>query len=112
MSARLIAARLPELAQSPPLAPHFRGALRRLLRRFTSAPNSTERLLAVEDRVTLGPKKALLLVRCHGRRFLIATAGDTIGPIMEVATPKPAGRRAPKTVSRSGAKSIPMERKA
>lgn len=40
--------------------------------------------LAVEGRVTLGPKKSLVLVHCHGRRYLIASAGDTVAPIVEV----------------------------
>lgn len=40
--------------------------------------------LSVEGRVSLGPKKSVVLVHCHGRHYLIASAGDTIAPILEV----------------------------
>lgn len=99
MSARLIAADLPKLAEPTPLARHLREVFHKLLRRFISVASTDQRALAVEDRVSLGPKKSLVLVRCQGQRFLIASAGDTIGPIIEVAAPK-SSRRAPRPVSR------------
>lgn len=62
--------------------------MRLLVVRLKPAARSAERVLAVEERVGLGPKKALMVVRCHGQRFLVATAGDTVGPILELAKPK------------------------
>ena len=99
MSTRLIAADLPKLTQVSPVVQHFRGIIRRLLSRFASKAGADDRPLAVEDRLIIGPKKSLVLVRCHGRRFLIASAGDAVGPILEVEIPK-ANRRASKPVSR------------
>jgi flagellar biogenesis protein FliO len=99
MSARTIAADLPTLIEPSPFAQHFRSVLRALLRKFVSRAGTDERVLAVEARVAIGPKKSLVLVRCHGRRFLIASAGDTIGPVIEVGSAKP-GRRPPQPVSR------------
>ena len=43
--------------------------------------------LRIEERLHLGPKKSLLLVNCHGRRFLVATAGETIASLIEVGMP-------------------------
>jgi flagellar biogenesis protein FliO len=93
MSTKLMAARLPKFAEAPPLAKYIGNTVRWLLRRVSPAVSSAERALAVEDRVAIGPKKALIVVRCHGQRFLVATAGDTVGPFLEIAPPKLARRR-------------------
>ena len=94
MTAKTIAAELPDLPQGPPFARHLRTVARALLGKFTRAANPIDRALVVEDRVALGPKKSLIVVRCHGQRFLIATAGDTIHPLIEIAAPRP--RRSPR----------------
>lgn len=99
MSARLITADLPKLAEPTSFVRHLRGVFHKLLRRFISVASTDQRALAIEDRVSIGPKKSLLLVRCHGQRYLIASTGDTIGPVIEVATPK-SNRRATKPVSK------------
>lgn len=91
MFARTIDALLPGFADRSPLAQHLRNAMRALTKRFT-ASSAAERALVVEDRVSIGPKKSLIVVCCHGRRFLVATAGDSIGPILEIAAPKMARR--------------------
>lgn len=90
MSAKIITAELPSFAQASPLARHLRALIRRLSQKLTRSASSAERALAVEDRVTLGPRKSLFVVRCNGRHFLVAAAGDTIGPLIEVAPRKPA----------------------
>ena len=89
MSVKTIAAPLSSFAEAPlagvpPFFRSLRSVAHWLLRRFTPTASSAPRVLAVEDRVTIGPKKSLVVVRCHGRRFLIATCGDTIGPVIEV----------------------------
>lgn len=92
MSTKIIAARFPVVAETPPLVRLLRDAVRWLIRRTSPAAARAERALAVEERVAIGPKKSLVVVRCHGQRFLIATAGDTVGPLIEIAPPK-ASRR-------------------
>lgn len=92
MSAKTIAAQLPNFAEASPLLRKLRRAARWLTARFVRSATCAERALAVEERVTIGPKKSLMVVRCHGQRFLVGTAGDSIGPVIELAGPKPARR--------------------
>ena len=98
MSAKTIAAPLPHLTEAPPLLRHLRNAARWLLQNFSRSAIPATRALVVEERVAIGPKKSLVLVRCRGQRFLVATAGDTIGPVIEVGPPKPASKPSPGTV--------------
>lgn len=93
MSAKIIAAGPGSFAETPPLAKYVRDAVRWLLKRVAPAVGSAERALAVEEKVAIGPKKSLVVVRCHDQRFLVATAGDAVGPIVEIAPPKPTRRR-------------------
>ncbi len=88
MSTGIVAAAPPEFTHASPLARYFRSAARWLLVRFTRTAHSAERALVLEDRVAIGPRKSLVVVRCHGQRFLVATAGDTIGPVIEIAPRK------------------------
>ena len=55
-----------------------------VLERLSLPVKSADHLLSVEERVAIGPKKTLMLVNCAGRRFLVATAGDAIAPMIEV----------------------------
>lgn len=91
MSAKVMIAGLPSPAISP-LSKHVRDAGRWLVQRFSSAASAAERVLAVEERVSIGPRKTLVLIRCHNQQFLVATAGDTVGPIIEIAPRKIARR--------------------
>lgn len=93
MSAKSITAPPPVFVEAPPFVRLLRTAAYRLVQRFTRTANAAERVLAIEDQVAIGPRKSLLVVRCHGRRFLVATAGDTIGPVIEVAATRPARRQ-------------------
>jgi hypothetical protein len=92
VSVKSIAAPWPGVVEASPLARAVRDAARRLFRRFFASERCAERGLAVEERVGLGPRKALVVVRCHGQRFLVATSGDAVGPILEIAAPKPVRR--------------------
>ena len=92
MPTKMIAAQMPIFAEAPPFVRYLRNAMRWLMRRISPAAAGAERALAVEERVAIGPKKSLVLVRCHGQRFLVATAGDTVGPFLEIASPKAARR--------------------
>lgn len=95
MPAKLLASKPPLLVERPPLANQFASAFRALLSRFPRNANSAGRALVLEDRVTIGPKKSLVIVRCHDQRFLVATAGDSVGPFLEIA-PIKTSRRARK----------------
>lgn len=92
MSAKAIAVQLPNFAEISPLVRSLRRTGRWLAGRFVRSAACAERALAVEERVTIGPKKSLMVVRCHGQRFLIGVAGDAIGPVIEVTEPKPVRR--------------------
>ena len=61
--------------------------LRHTFRAFLQTPEAPRRLLSVEERLAIAPKKALILVNCDGRRFLLVTAGDSILTPVEVKTP-------------------------
>jgi hypothetical protein len=45
---------------------------------------AAETPLRAEARLSLGPKKSLVLVNCCGRRVLLGIAGDAIVPLGEV----------------------------
>jgi flagellar biogenesis protein FliO len=92
MSAKILAAELPAFRDPSSLGHRLRSVASSLVKRFTRAATSTERALVLEDRIALGPKKSLAVVRCHGRRFLVASAGDTVGPLIEVTPLKPPRR--------------------
>jgi flagellar biogenesis protein FliO len=40
--------------------------------------------LRIEERLSLGGKKAVTLIACNGRRFLLASSGDSMAPLIEV----------------------------
>jgi hypothetical protein len=68
---------------------HFRGEsilsrVRNTFQAFLRTSETPERLISLEERLVIGPKKTLMLVNCAGRRFLFATAGDSITPFVEV----------------------------
>ena len=59
------------------------------LRRLMSLPTAGEMPIRLEGRLSLGPKKSLVLVNCRGKTVLLALGGEAITPVMEV----PARRR-------------------
>jgi len=59
------------------------------LRRLMSLPTAGEMPIRLEGRLSLGPKKSLVLVNCRGKSVLLALGGESITPVMEV----PAHRR-------------------
>jgi flagellar biogenesis protein FliO len=58
------------------------------LRRVLSLPAAGELPMHLEGRLSLGPKKALVLVNCRGKRVLLAVCGDSITPVMEAPGPR------------------------
>lgn len=62
--------------------PGLPGWLAGFVERFGKPP--AERTLQVEERLMVGGKKSVLLIACHGRRFLLASSGDAMTPFIEV----------------------------
>jgi flagellar biogenesis protein FliO len=56
----------------------------RWMRGRMQARNGGEAALRVEGRISLGPKKSLVLVHCLGRQVLLAVSGDVVTPVMEL----------------------------
>jgi hypothetical protein len=54
------------------------------LRRLMSLPTAGEMPIRLEGRLSLGPKKSLVLVNCRGKSVLLALGTESITPIMEV----------------------------
>jgi len=52
--------------------------------RATGAKKSSERQLKLVERLAVGPKKELLLVRCGGDLFLVGTGADSVQSIVRV----------------------------
>jgi flagellar biogenesis protein FliO len=46
---------------------------------------STAASLRIEEKLSLGPKKMLFLVKCSGKEFLVATGAETITSVVEVS---------------------------
>jgi len=56
----------------------------RIFQRFLQTAEAPPPLMSIEERLAVGPKKSLVLIACSGRRFLLATAGDSITAPVEV----------------------------
>ncbi len=54
------------------------------LRRLMSLPTAAELPIRLEGRLSLGPKKSLVLVNCRGKSVLLALGSEGITPVMEV----------------------------
>jgi hypothetical protein len=55
------------------------------LRKLMSLPTAGELPIRLEGRLSLGPKKSLVLVNCRGKSVLLALGSEGITPIMEVS---------------------------
>ena len=66
-----------------PLRRRLARAVMSLMRCGAGLPPD-ERALRIEERLTLGGKKSVTLLICHGRRFLLATSDDVLTPMGEV----------------------------
>ena len=58
------------------------------LRRLMSLPTVGEMPIRLEGRLSLGPKKSLVLVNSRGKSVLRAVGSDSITPVMEVPPPR------------------------
>lgn len=69
--------------------------LQRAWKRWKPASVQPAERLRVVDRLSLGPKKSLLVVACRGRHFLISNGAENVVAIAELS-PRAARRRAGK----------------
>ena len=60
------------------------GAWLRWMRGLVKVRRGGDAPLRVEGRISLGPKKSLVLVDCRGRQVLLAVSGDAVTPVMEL----------------------------
>jgi flagellar biogenesis protein FliO len=60
------------------------GWLTKLMGLLGKRLHAAERALCIEEQVAVGGKKSVTLIVCHGRRFLLASSGDAIAPLIEV----------------------------
>jgi flagellar biogenesis protein FliO len=60
------------------------GRVLQMFQGLLPASAAPKRLISIEERMEIGPKKTLMLVNCAGRRFLLATTGDSIAPLGEI----------------------------
>jgi flagellar biogenesis protein FliO len=102
MSTKTLVAPVPNGIEAPPLVRGLRQIVLRLLGHVRGGVRHADRVLAVEDRVVLGPKKSLVVVRCHGQHFLVAVSADAVGPMIEVARPKVARKNPTAMARRTG----------
>lgn len=75
-----------------PAGDSWAGRVLGWLRRIARPVGAADAPLHIVARLSLGPKKSLVLVSCCGRRLLLSLSGDTIAPLMEI----------PKTTRRKG----------
>lgn len=68
------------------------GVAVRWLRGLSGTQAREEAALRVEARLSLGPKKQLVLVNCCGKKVLLAVSGEGISAVMEMGGPKKAAR--------------------
>ena len=64
--------------------------LLRWIRSRVKTRSGGEEVLRVAGRISLGPKKSLVLVECRGRQVLLAMSGDAVTPVMELPRPRKA----------------------
>jgi flagellar biogenesis protein FliO len=82
--------RMPRSADDS-LATRLLGWLRRMTGSRTAAADAP---LSAEARLSLGPKKSLVLVNCCGRRVLVGLSGDAIVLLGEWPHPSEPRRKA------------------
>ena len=64
--------------------------------KMTSALKTRE--LRVEERLSIGPKKSLLVVYCRGERFLVASGAENIHAVLPLSSSTP--RRSVRRIAR------------
>jgi len=85
MSQGILETRLPNVSALPPAAmQRLAGLVRMLVAKLSRAASPARNILSVEERLTIGPKKTVMVLNCDGRRFLLVTAGEMIAPLIEI----------------------------
>lgn len=69
---------------TPPIIEKLSSLLGWLKKRFAVAAGEQKNALTVSGRVSLGPKKSLVLVEVRGQSFLVAMSGDSTPAVVAV----------------------------
>jgi Flagellar biosynthesis protein, FliO len=67
-----------------PVVEKFKGLLAGMKKMLAPVAGEQKNALTVSGRVSLGPKKSLLLVEVRGQSFLVAMSGDSTPALMAV----------------------------
>lgn len=74
----------PAPAQVSPALQILKNLLDRVKKIIAPAAGEHKNALTVSGRVSLGPKKSVVLVEVHGQSFLIAMSGDSTPAMMAI----------------------------
>lgn len=77
------------VALAPNRQPSWMERLSRTVRQFLTAKMTSAlktRELRVEERLSIGPKKTLLVVYCRGERFLVASSAENINAVLPLSS--------------------------
>lgn len=58
------------------------------MRGLAKTRSGGEAALRLQGRISLGPKKSLVLVECRGREVLLAVSGEAVTTVMDVSAPR------------------------
>lgn len=76
------------------------GGLSAWMGRTLTGKGARTRVLAVEERLTLGPKQHMFLIRCGEQRLLVASAGE--GALQWMALPEETGPKQLEACDKTG----------
>jgi len=87
------------------ISSQIRCGIRFWISSFGASRAHVDNVLALDGKLSLGPKKTLFLVNCKGRQFLVATGAETIASMVEVLPVETvcAGGRSSETAEEAGA---------
>jgi flagellar biogenesis protein FliO len=82
-----------EIRGLPPIW-RWASSIAKRLRHLAASQFNAEAPLRIETRLSLGPRKSLVLVNCHGRRVLLAVSADAVTAVLELAATRRQARTA------------------
>lgn len=69
----------------PPIVEKIRNLLLRVKKLVAPMSGEQKAALTISGRVSLGPKKSLVLVEVHGQSILVAMSGDSTPALMAIS---------------------------
>jgi Flagellar biosynthesis protein, FliO len=95
------------------ISSQIRSGIRFGIDSFSANRSRVDNVLALDGKLSLGPKKTLFLVNCKGRQFLVATGAETIASMVEVLPVEtvPAGDRSSETAEEASTRSPKLQKR-